>query len=259
MQLLRANHSLKASFRSIRTAMAQDGARPLMDTHASTQIDYQSYQGRWDAIWTAGEGLKPGEAWDKSGASPGLAKLLTEVNGDIKGKRVVVPGCGRGYDLVAFADAGAEFCLGMEISEHAISSALSYIASTPHASTCTVKLIDFLRDPAPESFDFGYDYTMLCALHPSLREQWADAWTRSIKPSGGQLIVLVYPDDPEREAEKPGLGPPYTLHPDIYDTLLLHRGWKRTRMDRMPPELSHPGRENKEWIGIYSRILISKC
>ena len=225
------------------------GARPLMDTPAASSIDYYSYQARWEDIWS--EGLQPGEAWDKKGASPAMLELLSSK--DVRGKRVLVPGCGRGYDLVAFAEAGAECVVGLEISEHAMQAAESFIiGSTTAKSSCTVKLLDFLQDPLHESFDIGYDYTMLCALHPSLRDKWAEAWTRAIR-SGGELIALVYPDDPQREAENPGLGPPYTLQPHIYDSLLSN-GWRKVQMDRVPPELSHTGRQNKEWIGIYSRF-----
>lgn len=232
-------------------AMEPPKSRPMMDTLASTEIEYDGYQSRWESIWS--EGLKPGEVWDKMGPAKALVELLQSKA--VQGKRILVPGCGRGYDLVAFAEAGAEYCLGLEISEHAMKAAMAFIASTPHESSCTVKLIDFLKDmfPEGESFDLGYDYTMLCALHPSLRELWADAWTRNIK-SGGELIVLVFPDDPQREAETPGIGPPYVLNPEVYDSLLLPRGWKRMQMDRVPPELSHPGRQNKEWLGIYSRL-----
>lgn len=40
----------------------------------------------------------------------------------------------------------------------------------------------------------GYDYTFLCALHPSMRQRWAAAWARHLVP-GGELVTMVYPVD----------------------------------------------------------------
>ena len=46
------------------------------------------------------------QAFDMCGSAPVLQGLLKSGELNVKGKRVVVPGCGRGYDLVSFATAG---------------------------------------------------------------------------------------------------------------------------------------------------------
>lgn len=44
-----------------------------------------------------------------------------------------------------------------------------------------------------------------CALHPTMRENWAAAWARHLTP-GGELITLVYPVDPSQDVNQGGGG-----------------------------------------------------
>eukprot|EP00798_Chlamydomonas_sp_ICE-L_P005608 gene5608-4088_t len=70
-------------------------------------------------------------AFDMTQSNKALVNLInpTSANGlSVKGKRVLVPGCGRGYDCIAFALAGAEHALGLEISSTATKAANDYIA-----------------------------------------------------------------------------------------------------------------------------------
>lgn len=45
------------------------------------------------------------------------------------GQRVFVPGCGRGYDVVAFAQAGAAAAVGLELAPTAAQCASEYVAA----------------------------------------------------------------------------------------------------------------------------------
>lgn len=65
---------------------------------------------------------------------------------------------------------------------------------------------------------------------------------------GGILKTLIFPVDPERQT-----GPPWQVHPDLYTQLLTTVGFECVAIDRVPPELSHPGREGKEYMGIWER------
>ncbi|GFH27923.1 uncharacterized protein HaLaN_26317 [Haematococcus lacustris] len=153
-------------------------------------------------------GLKPGQAFDKSGSSPRLVQLLS--NGVAKGQRCVVPGCGRGYDLAALVTAGASHAVGVEISNTAAAAARAYIAhdsalTSEQQERITVQEADYLQDGAGTDYDLGVDYTFFCALHPSLRPSWAAAWAKALRP-GGLLITLIFPVDP---AADPNHGPPF--------------------------------------------------
>jgi hypothetical protein len=83
-----------------------------------------AYSDRWEAMWSAG--LKPGQAFDAECCSPSLQELFsnaTELSG-LEGKSVFIPGCGRGYDVVAFAKAGAKEVVGLELAPTAVSPRL---------------------------------------------------------------------------------------------------------------------------------------
>lgn len=81
----------------------------------------------------------------------------------------------RGYDVFAFASAGASVAVGLDICPIAIQAAQEEqqleIGDNPAA--CAVsKLVagDFFSHDSSTDFqgpyDVGYDYTFLCALHP---------------------------------------------------------------------------------------------
>jgi hypothetical protein len=90
------------------------------------------YNSRWEKNWKAGpdgDGLKPGQLFDATKSSAALDALIAGGSlGDLSDKRVFVPGCGRGYDLVTFVKAGAKEALGLELAPTAVSS-LSLIKS----------------------------------------------------------------------------------------------------------------------------------
>ncbi|DBB13505.1 TPA: hypothetical protein ACH3X3_000553 [Trebouxia sp. C0006] len=52
----------------------------------------KSYDKRWNNIWEAG--LEPGQAFDASATSPALLALIEQGKLEVRGKKVLVPGCG---------------------------------------------------------------------------------------------------------------------------------------------------------------------
>ena len=96
-------------------------------------------------------------------------------------------------------------------------------------------------------YDIGYDYTFFCALHPDMRKDWAAAWKGLLKP-GGLLITLIFPVDPERHT-----GPPWPVTPEMY-TEHLGDGFKLLRMEKVPEDRSHKGREGKEYLALWERL-----
>jgi hypothetical protein len=81
----------------------------------------------------------------------------------------------RGYDVFAFASAGASVAVGLDICPIAVQAAQAeqqlVIGDNPDACAAS-KLIAgdfFSHDSSPDfkgPYDIGYDYTFLCALHP---------------------------------------------------------------------------------------------
>eukprot|EP00877_Chromochloris_zofingiensis_P008226 jgi/Chrzof1/3657/Cz13g04010.t1 len=194
------------------------------------------------------------QRWDAAQCSPQLLDLISSGALTVAGKRVLVPGCGRGYDVIAFAQAGAAASIGLEISPVGVREASAYVQQqlppelAPQAQVLEADFFTY-QDPGGP-FDIGYDYTFLCALHPDMRKDWATAWGKHLKP-GGELVTLIFPVDPSADAN---LGPPWPVTPELYTQLLADSGWECVHLSPVPSHLSHPGRVGKEWLGCWKRM-----
>jgi hypothetical protein len=89
----------------------------------------------------------------------------------------------------------------------------------------------------------------LCALRPEMRDSWADAWARHLKP-GGTLIALAFPiEDCDRG------GPPWPLQLSIYDNLLTPRGFKCVKADPVPEhDATVPDRAGREILTVWEKV-----
>ena len=82
---------------------------------------------RWEELWNAGDFLP----WDRHAPNPALTDILTDradligpsvvpnQDGSMRRKRALVPGCGRGYDVLLLASFGYD-AYGLEVSETAV-------------------------------------------------------------------------------------------------------------------------------------------
>ena len=176
---------------------------------------------------------------------------------DGKRAKVLIPGCGKGYDVALFSAYGYD-AFGLEVSAHAAKAAEQYLANAGHGSleseyadkdngqgkgkaVCLVG--DFFGDGWLKDANVGgdggldviYDTTVrpcrgdeaqkmltkqfLCALPPSLRPAWAKRISSLLSP-GGALICLEFP------THKPASsgGPPWSLPPNVHAELLKQPG-----------------------------------
>jgi methyl halide transferase len=75
----------------------------------------------WDEIWRA-DFAPP---WDSGDVQPALKELIVEKKFEIpKDGQILVPGCGRGYDVAFFASLGREV-VGLDVSEKGVEAARS--------------------------------------------------------------------------------------------------------------------------------------
>ena len=94
---------------------------------------------RWDMLWEQSH-----TPWDRGQASPALVELLVDkqfplLPPGISGK-VLVPGCGRGYDVALFAqltvkEQKLEKSIGLDISPKAIEKVRKIHQDTYHEHT----------------------------------------------------------------------------------------------------------------------------
>jgi SAM-dependent methyltransferase len=141
----------------------------------------------WDTRFRSG--VTP---WD-AGAAP--ARLASWIRTRPSGSKVLVPGCGTGYEVALFARHGDEV-LGIDFSDAALEAARRYLG----AQSRLVRQEDFFSFGAGP-FDLVYERAFLCALPRARWSDWARRMSELVRP-GGELAGFFYLDDNER-------GPPF--------------------------------------------------
>jgi methyl halide transferase len=214
--------------------------------------------GRWAAIWAS----EATPAFD-AGASPrALVDLLASPDApDVKGKRVLIPGAGRGYDSATFVRAGAAEAVALDIVPAAVAAATSWLASPASGldggkgGTARAVCGDFFNLPAEAGapFDVGFDYTFFCALPPAWRGDWGKAWARALKAPGGVLVTLQFPMSPPDDPARPG--PPWPVSHDAYAHALEPAGFVRVHDAKVPDGHSAVSgahdRNGREWLSVW--------
>jgi SAM-dependent methyltransferase len=159
----------------------------------------------WQQRFVAGE-----TPWDRGDAHPQLKQWLAQ--GLISAEmRLLVPGCGRGHELLQLAKAGVDG-LGLDYAPAAVAQARAQLASREAQGLGRVEQADVLSWQPAAPLDAVYEQTCLCALHPDHWRRYADQLHGWLKP-GGRLFALLM--QARRDSAGQGVleGPPY--HCDI--------------------------------------------
>ncbi|KAF4768589.1 hypothetical protein N7455_012370 [Penicillium solitum] len=210
-----------------------------------SQYKGDKYVEGWASLWDKGDNLP----WDRGFPNPALedtlvkqrptigAPLATDAQGQSYRRKALVPGCGRGVDVLLLASFGYD-AYGLEYSAAAVDAckkeesdnASWYRVRDQTVGTGKVTWIqgDFFDDAwlkeigVPlNGFDIIYDYTFFCALEPSMRPKWALRQTQLLAPSPtGNLICLEFPRHKDPQAP----GPPYASPSEAYVAHLSHPG-----------------------------------
>ncbi|XP_072964228.1 probable thiol methyltransferase 2 [Typha angustifolia] len=189
----------------------------------------------WEKCWE--KGLTP---WDLGKPTPAVTHLVQSET--LPKGRVLVPGCGTGYDVVTLASA-ERFVVGVDISEGAIMKAKKWSSSFPNAN-CLFLAADFFSWNPTELFDLIFDYTFFCAIDPSMRLDWAKKISDILKPDG-ELITLMY-----LVSDQEG-GPPYNTAVADYKEVLEPMGFKVLSIE--DNELAIEQRKGKEKLARWKR------
>ena len=208
-------------------------------------LPIEQHAAGWDKLWR--EDFTP---WDRDKPSPALIDTLNDKTSLLGSpcvreaggtnstdppsrKRVLVPGCGKGYDVLLFSSYGYD-AYGLDVSQLAVdrattlsqeSSVLSkYPSKLNGRGEVTFLLADFFNDDflsqiGGGGFDIIYDYTFLVALPPSMRPAWAKRMSELLAPTG-HLICLEFPLSKEPHTG----GPPHGVTAELYEQLLYRPG-----------------------------------
>lgn len=127
--------------------------------------------------------------------------------------RVLVPGCGSGYEVAELARRGFEVT-GLDYAAGAVALARERINAldADARGRARVELADVLHWQPESPVDLVYEQTCLCAVHPDRWVDYATQLHRWIAP-GGRLFALFVQIHRPGAAQGEVQGPPY--HCDI--------------------------------------------
>jgi SAM-dependent methyltransferase len=198
--------------------------------------------GDWEGCYQAGD-----TPWDKGVAHPSLAETLGQV--PVSG-RVLVPGCGFGYDVAAIARVPAvSEAVGLDIAASAVAGAKERLAGVGRARVIEGDL--FARpQEAAGGFDWVWEHTCFCAIDPSRRNDYVDAVAGWLRP-GGQLLGVFYLRPWDTEEENRTSGPPFGCTAEELDRRFAPRFEIVRAWD---PPATYPGREGREQMRWLRRV-----
>ena len=157
----------------------------------------------WNSRYEAGQ-----TPWEFPGVPADLQRFLKQKprgSGPTTGPaasrgRVLIPGCGTGREIVAFAEAGFEVT-AIDFAAKAVEAAKKN-AGPVHAKSI-LPADFFVHDFPAGSFDYIYERGFLCSLTPDRREAYRNRASVLLKP-GGCLVGYFYYQIPVLEN-----GPPF--------------------------------------------------
>lgn len=138
--------------------------------------------------------------WDRGETSPALTNWLEQSR--LLPCRILVPGCGRGYEVIELARQGFDV-VALDISAEVIRQLQQELDTMGmEANLIQADLLDWVPD---HPFDAVYEQTCLCALLPEQWSSYALHLADWIRPEGDLFVLFM-------QTGKPG-GPPF--HCDI--------------------------------------------
>jgi SAM-dependent methyltransferase len=196
--------------------MAQDSSRPeFWDTRFRDGV----------TPWDAGRAPRKLEIWLGDKKSP---------------QKVLIPGCGTGYEVRLFAEHGHDV-LAIDFSDAAIDAARRELG----ALSGLVKKADFFNlQEGP--FDLVYERAFLCALPRVLWPDWGRRVAELVRP-GGELAGFFYIDDNPR-------GPPFGVSRERLNEL-RGKAFEVTENQALRAEQSLPVFQGKEIWQVWKRRL----
>jgi SAM-dependent methyltransferase len=183
----------------------------------------------WNGRYAAGK-----TPWDFGGVPAALKSFLARSSAP---GRVLIPGCGSGYEVQAFHEAGYDVT-AIDFSPAAVDQARKVLG----ALAKKVILGDFFtHDFGRNSFDLIYERTFLCSMPPSRWSDYTNRMATLLSPGGKLIGLFLYGQQPS--------GPPYPLTDQQADQLFQRR-FRRVKSELVTDSLPFfRGMEKwQEWL-----------
>ena len=171
----------------------------------------------WTVRYAAGK-----TPWDFGGVPSALKSFLERSS--VRGK-VLIPGCGSGYEIHAFHAAGYDVS-AIDFSLAAVEQAKRVLG----VLAGRVILGDFFtHDFGERRFDLIYERTFLCSMTPSRWPEYVNRMGELLSPGGRLIGVFLY-------GQKPSSGPPFPLN-EPEDEQLFKKHFELVRSEAMTDSL----------------------
>lgn len=190
----------------------------------------------WENLYQVGD-----TQWEKGEPSPGLVDFLAARPQLTKGT-VLIPGCGTGHDVRAWARAGFT-AIGMDIAPSAIKASRQKTAEA--GLSAEFREGDFLNDMPFARFDSLFEHTLFCAINPSERDAYVRAVLRWLKPEGTYVAVFYMIPDED--------GPPFG---STREEIRSRFGNHFTLIEEWVPR-SYPNRTGLEWMTVWKPAAVT--
>lgn len=161
----------------------------------------------WESRYQAGT-----IGWDRGITSANLSYWLD--NDLLKPCRILVPGCGNGYEVMTLAALGFDV-VAVDIAPTAIENLRTMLGK--ENLSAELVLGDFLEWKPKEKFDAIFEQTSLCALPPELWQQYEAQLYEWLKPKGKIFAQFM-------QIGREG-GPPYHCELNDMDNLFSKEKW----------------------------------
>lgn len=183
----------------------------------------------WEERYRTGE-----TPWEYPGVPPALTRFLAR-NPARSGETVLVPGCGSGQELAAFAATGYAVT-AVDFSATAVARARGRV---PAGAAVALHCADFFTCALPlAGYSLIYERTFVCALDPARWPVVAKRITSLLRP-GGRWVGLFF-EGPKED------GPPFGWDRGEAEALLRLR-LEHLDTQRVPPAESPALFAGREW------------
>lgn len=123
--------------------------------------------------------------WDRGAVHPAMLNWIAD--GQLSLCRIVVPGCGRGHEVIHLSQHGFTVT-AIDYAPAPIEFLRANLAK--HDLEATLFAGDLFSFTPEQPFDAVYEQTCLCAIAPRLRTAYADLLFDWLRP-GGKLFLLM--------------------------------------------------------------------
>jgi SAM-dependent methyltransferase len=167
-----------------------------------------SYDSNQPDFWTVryAAGKTP---WDFGGVPSALKSFLERSSGS---GRVLIPGCGSGYEIQAFHAAGYDVS-AIDFSPAAVDQAKRVLGFLVER---VVSGDFFKHDFGQRRFDLIYERTFLCSMTPSRWPEYVNRTADLLLPGGRLIGVFLY-------GQRPSSGPPFPITEPVAEQLFKKR------------------------------------